>query len=120
MRKRQPRLNGIDNIVLSLTARGLTTGEVAAHFAEVYGARVSKDTISRITDKVIEEMTEWRNRPLDRWRMPLIVANQLAMRCLRHRAMTCSGVRSLRHSRGRSLSSSATSRRRLPLMVVRS
>jgi putative transposase len=66
VRKRQRRLNGIDDIVLSLTARGLTTGEVAAHFAEVYGAKVSKDTISRITDKVIEEMTEWRNRPLDR------------------------------------------------------
>jgi putative transposase len=66
VRKRQRRLDGIDQIVLSLTARGLTTGEICAHFAEVYGARVSKDTISRITDKVIEEMTEWRNRPLDR------------------------------------------------------
>jgi transposase-like protein len=66
VRKRQRRLNGVDEIVLSLSARGLTTGEIAAHFAEVYGARVSRDTISRITDKVIEEMTEWRNRPLDR------------------------------------------------------
>jgi putative transposase len=66
VRKRQRRLDGVDEIVLSLTARGLTTGEIAAHFAEVYGARVSKDTISRITDKVVEEMTEWRNRPLDR------------------------------------------------------
>jgi hypothetical protein len=64
VRKRQRRLTGIDEIVLSLTARGLTTGEIAAHFAEVYGASVSKDTISRITDKVIEEMAEWRNRPL--------------------------------------------------------
>jgi transposase-like protein len=66
VRKRQRRLDGIDQIVLSLTARGLTTGEVAAHFAEVYGAGISKDTISRITDTVVEEMTEWRNRPLDR------------------------------------------------------
>ena len=66
VRKRQRRLDGIDQLVLSLTARGLTTGEIAAHFAEVYGARVSKDTISRITDKVCEEMTEWRNRPLDK------------------------------------------------------
>ena len=66
VRKRQRRLNGIDEIVLSLTARGLTTGEICAHFAEVYGARVSKDTISRIIDKFVEEMTEWRNRPLDR------------------------------------------------------
>jgi putative transposase len=65
VRKRQRRLDGIDEIVLSLTARGLTTGEVAAHFDEVYGAKVSKDTISRITDKVVEEMSEWQNRPLD-------------------------------------------------------
>jgi putative transposase len=65
VRKRQRRLDGIDEIVLSLTARGLTTGEIAAHFDEVYGAKVSKDTISRITDKVVEEMTEWANRPLD-------------------------------------------------------
>jgi putative transposase len=66
VRKRQRRLDGIDQIVISLTARGLTTGEIAAHFDEVYGAKVSKDTISKITDKVLEEMTEWRNRPLDR------------------------------------------------------
>ncbi|WP_205857757.1 transposase, partial [Phytoactinopolyspora endophytica] len=64
-RKRQRRLNGIDEVVLSLTAKGLTTGEVAAHFDEVYGARVSKDTISRITDKVLGEMAEWCNRPLE-------------------------------------------------------
>jgi len=66
VRKRQRRLDGIDQIVLSLTARGLTTGEVAAHFAEVYGATISRDTISRITDKVVEEMTAWQARPLDR------------------------------------------------------
>src|SRR3954468_18897503 len=66
VKKRQRRLGGIDQIVLSLTARGLTTGEVAAHFAEVYGASVSKDTISRITDKVLEETTDWLHRPLDR------------------------------------------------------
>ena len=66
VKKRQRRLDGIDQIVLSLTARGLTTGEVAAHFADVYDAQVSKDTISRITDKVIGEMAEWQTRPLDR------------------------------------------------------
>ena len=75
VRKRQRRLDGIDQVVLSLTARGLTTGEVAAHLADVYGATVSKDTISRITDKVIEEMTEWCHRPLDRGRFPVVVAN---------------------------------------------
>lgn len=65
VRKRQRRLTGIDQIILSLTAKGLTTGEVAAHFGEVYGATVSKDTISKITDKVVGEMTEWAGRPLD-------------------------------------------------------
>lgn len=66
VKKRQRRLTGVDEIVLSLTARGLTTGEIAAHFGEVYGAKVSKDTISRITEKVVGEMTEWLTRPLDR------------------------------------------------------
>src|SRR3954470_5949926 len=44
VRKRQRRLDSIDQIVLSLTARGLTSGEVSAHFADVYGASVGKDT----------------------------------------------------------------------------
>ena len=65
VKKRQRRLTGVDEIVLSLTARGLTTGEISAHFAEVDGASISKDTVSKITDKVIEEMTDWCNRPLD-------------------------------------------------------
>src|SRR5206468_5623263 len=64
-KKRQRRLNGVDEIVLSLYAKGLTTGEISAHFAEIYGASVSKETISRITDKVIEEMNDWAARPLD-------------------------------------------------------
>lgn len=65
VRKRQRRLNGVDEMVLSLSAKGLTTGEIADHFAQVYGQSMSKDTISRITDKVIAEMVEWQNRPLD-------------------------------------------------------
>jgi len=65
VKKRQRRLSGVDEIVLSLYAKGLTTGEISAHFAEIYGASVSRETISRITDKVIEEMTDWSHRPLD-------------------------------------------------------
>jgi transposase-like protein len=66
VRKRQRRLGGVDQIVLSLTARGLTTGEVSAHLAEVYGASVGKDQVSRITEAVVEQMNKWQNRPLDR------------------------------------------------------
>jgi putative transposase len=63
--KRQRRLSGVDDMVISLSAKGLTTGEISAHLAEVYGADVSKQTISTITDRVVEGMTEWQNRPLD-------------------------------------------------------
>ena len=66
VKKRQRRLSEVDEVVLSLYARGLTTGEISAHFAQIYGAAVSKDTISRITDKVIEEMQGWSSRPLER------------------------------------------------------
>ncbi|MFG2020801.1 IS256 family transposase [Actinomadura geliboluensis] len=65
VRKRQRRLTGVDEMVLSLSAKGLTHGEISAHLAEVYGASVSKQTISTITDKVIDGMVEWQNRPLD-------------------------------------------------------
>lgn len=65
VRKRQRRLSGIDGLVISLSAKGLTHGEICAHLAEVYGAQVSKQTISTITDRVIEGMSEWQNRPLD-------------------------------------------------------
>ena len=63
--KRQRRLSGLDSMVISLSAKGLTHGEICAHLAEVYGASVSKQTISSITDRVIEGMSEWCNRPLD-------------------------------------------------------
>ncbi|MBL7498729.1 IS256 family transposase [Frankia sp. CNm7] len=66
VKKRQRRLTGVDEIVLSLYAKGLTTGEISAHFDEIYGASVSKETISRITDTVLAEMNEWASRPLDR------------------------------------------------------
>jgi transposase-like protein len=48
-----------------LYAKGLTTGEISAHFADIYGASVSKETVSRITDKVMDEMHEWASRPLE-------------------------------------------------------
>jgi transposase-like protein len=65
VRKRQRRLSGVEPLVISLSAKGLTHGEICAHLAEVYGATVSKQTISTITDRVVEGMTEWQNRPLD-------------------------------------------------------
>lgn len=59
VRKRQRRLPGVDEMVLSLSAKGLTHGEISAHLAEGYGAEVSQQTISVITDKVIDGMADW-------------------------------------------------------------
>ena len=63
---RQGRLSDVDTVVLSLSSRGLTSGEISAHFAEVYGASVPKDTITRITGTVLEEMAAWWPGPLER------------------------------------------------------
>jgi len=75
VKKRQRRLNGVDSMVISLTAEGLTTGEVEAHLMEVYSTEISRETISKITDRVLEEMADWQNRPLDRAWFPSVVAN---------------------------------------------
>jgi putative transposase len=73
--KRARRLGGIDDIVVSLVAKGLTTGEVQAHLAEIYGARVSRETISTITDRVLDGLAEWQSRPLDAAWFLGVVAN---------------------------------------------
>ena len=73
--KRQRRLSGVDDLVISLSAKGLTHGEISAHLAEVYGAEVSKQTVSTITDRVLEGMAEWQcpARPPARTRRPPVV-----------------------------------------------
>jgi putative transposase len=63
--KRRRRLNGVDALVCSLSAKGLTHGEICAHLREIYGAEISKESITRITDRVLEGMSAWQNRPLD-------------------------------------------------------
>jgi len=63
--KRSRRLGGVEDLVVSLWAKGLTHGEICAHLAEVYGAEVSKDRITAITDRVVDTLGEWQARPLD-------------------------------------------------------
>jgi putative transposase len=65
VRKRQRWLSGVEDLVVSLSAKGLTIGEVRAHLAEIYGAEASRQTISTTIDRVLEGMSEWQNRPLD-------------------------------------------------------
>jgi len=60
------RLDGLNANVISLYAKGMTTGDIQAHLEQIYGTEISRDTISRITDAVVEDMVAWQNRPLDR------------------------------------------------------
>lgn len=66
MKERQRRLAGVDERVPSLSAKVLTHGEISAHLAEVYGAEFSEQTISTITDPVMEGVAAWQGSPLDR------------------------------------------------------
>ena len=63
--KGQRRFDGFDDKILSLYGRGMTVREIQGHLAELYGAEVSPDLISRVTDAVLDEVREWQNRPLD-------------------------------------------------------
>jgi putative transposase len=63
--KGERRLDGFDDRIISLYARGMTVREIQGHLQELYGVEVSPDLISRVTDAVLEEVREWQNRPLD-------------------------------------------------------
>lgn len=59
------RLDGLSGNVISLYAKGMTTGDIQAHLAEIYGTEVSRETISKITDQILDDMLAWQHRPLD-------------------------------------------------------
>jgi putative transposase len=63
--KRQTRLAGLDEKILGLYAGGMTVRDISAHVSELYGVEIGRDTISRVTDAVLEDVEAWRTRPLD-------------------------------------------------------
>ncbi|HVC41269.1 MAG TPA: IS256 family transposase, partial [Candidatus Saccharimonadales bacterium] len=65
VRKRQRRFEGFDDKILALYSRGLSTRDIEAHLEEIYGVRVGRDLISRVTDAVMEDARAWQTRPLD-------------------------------------------------------
>ena len=65
VKKHQTRFTSMDDKILSLYAKGMTTREIVATFKEMYDADVSATLISKVTDAVIEQVVEWQSRPLD-------------------------------------------------------
>jgi putative transposase len=65
VRKGRRRFEGFDDKILALYSRGLSTREIEAHLAEIYGVRVGRDLISRVTGAVMDDVREWQQRSLD-------------------------------------------------------
>ena len=65
VKKGQTRIDGMDDKIIGLYAAGLSTRNIRAHLEEVYGLKVSADLVSRVTDAVLEEVSDWQNRALE-------------------------------------------------------
>jgi putative transposase len=64
--KRSGRISGgLDDMIISLYAHGMSVRDILHHLDQVYGTRLSHETVSRITDQVLEEVRGWQSRPLD-------------------------------------------------------
>jgi putative transposase len=100
VRKGQTRLEGFNERVIALYARGMTVRDIRAHLREMYDVDVSPDLISRVTDGVLEELQEWQSRPLDQAWFLTVVANP------GQRGFACRGMR---RTRCRKRSSAVTS-----------
>jgi putative transposase len=65
VRKRQRRFEGFDDKILALYGRGMSTRDIEAHLEEIYGVKVGRDLISRVTDEVMDDVRAWQQRPLE-------------------------------------------------------
>jgi len=65
VRKRQRRFRGFDDKILALYSRGLSTRDIEAHLQEIYGVRVGRELISKVTDAVVDDVRAWQQRPLE-------------------------------------------------------
>ena len=92
--KYQRRFPGFDEKIVSMYARGMSTREIQGHLRELYGIDASADLISAVTDAVLEEVTDWQNRPLETL-YPLIFFDALRIeaRMPRTRARAFDGLR---------------------------
>lgn len=79
IRKGQRRIDGMDQKILSMYARGMTVREIQGHLKELYATEISADLISSVTDAVIDEIRDWQNRPLETL-YPVIIFDALRVK----------------------------------------
>lgn len=85
--KRKKRLQLLNDQVLFLYSRGMTVRDIQSYLKELYGTEISGDLITRITDAVIDEVNEWRNRPLDKV-YPIVFIDGFVSKCRLDKAVT--------------------------------
>lgn len=83
IKKHQTRVTSMDEQILALYSKGMTNREIVQFFKEMYDADVSASLISRVTDSVIEKVTEWQNRPLDRM-YPVVYLDCIVVKIREH------------------------------------
>jgi putative transposase len=88
VKKRQTRLAGLDDRVLGLYAGGMSVRDIARHLSELYGTEIGRDTISRVTDAVLEDIAAWRTRPLAAV-YPIVSFDCLMVRVREDRSVSC-------------------------------
>jgi putative transposase len=99
--KRRRQLGSTSDMILSLYARGMTTRDIKAHLAEVYGVEVSHETVAKVTDVVVDEVRAWQARPVDEGQFLAVVANP------DRKDSSCRGGRGTRLQLRRNVSSSS-------------
>ena len=85
--KRQTRLAGLDEKILGLYAGGMTVRDISSHLSELYGSEIGRDTISRITDAVLDDVQAWRTRPLDEV-YPIVYLDAMVIKVREDRSVT--------------------------------
>jgi transposase-like protein len=85
--KRQTRLAGLDEKILGLYAGGMTVRDISSHLSELYGTEIGRDTISRITDAVLEDVQAWRTRPLEEV-YPIVYLDAMVVKVREDRSVT--------------------------------
>lgn len=85
--KRQTRMAGLDEKILSLYAGGMSVRDISAHLSEIYGTEIGRDSISRITDAVLDDVHAWRTRPLDRV-YPIVYFDAMFVKVREDRSVT--------------------------------